>query len=168
MASIRWFDGERAWQATAQLEHIDSTRVRCQLSLLDSWEPAPARRSQRVYVGEAQLIVRIVWSSTIPGGRRAHTECLEASATGCRTTWSGQTPRVGDSVNLAWATNGSSRGATELGWIAARVVRVIPAPHGTDEVCFTFETTTSSQAARIHRWHQAWLQRNHQLPPSNC
>jgi hypothetical protein len=161
-APVRWFDGVTAWQATAHFEHIDATRVRCQLMPADTWEPASARRSQRVRVGESQLLVRIAWSSTIPGGRRAHTECLEASATGCRATWSGQTPRVGDTVDLSWDTGGQSRGASELGWIAARVTRVIPRPTGVNEVCFGFETTKSTQAARIHSWHHAWLQRDHQ------
>jgi hypothetical protein len=166
-APVRWFDGVKAWQATAHFEHIDATRVRCQLTPANTWQPAFTRRSQRVRVGESQLLVRIAWSGTIPGGRRARTECLEASATGCRATWSGQMPRVGDTVDLSWDSGGQSRGANELGWIAARVVRVIPRTTGLNEVCFGFETTKSTQAARIHRWYRTWLQRDDQRPHSD-
>jgi hypothetical protein len=156
-APLRWFDGARAWQAIAHFEHIDATLVRCRLLPPHTWEPTPARRSERVHVGESQLLVRIVSSSVIPGGRRAHTECLEASATGCRVAWHGQTPRVGDTVDLTWDTGA---GAVDLGWIAGRVVRVIPRPAGATEVCFSFETAKSTQAARIRSWHRAWLQRD--------
>jgi hypothetical protein len=165
-APVRWFDGAKAWQATAHFEHLDASRVRCQLMPANTWKPASARRSQRVGVGESQLLVRIAWSSTIPAGRRARTECLEASATGCRATWSGQTPRVGDTVDLSWDSGGQSRGASELGWIAARVTRVIARAKGVNEVCFAFETTKSTQAARIQRWYQTWLQHDDQRPSS--
>jgi hypothetical protein len=166
-APVRWFDGVKAWQATAHFEHIDATRVRCKLMPAEMWEPASFRRSQRVRVGESQLLVRIAWSSTIPAGRRAHAQCLEASATGCRATWPGQTPRIGDTVDLSWDNGGGqSRGGSELGWIAARVVRVIPRPTGLNEVCFGFATTKSTQAARIQRWYHTWLQREHQRPSS--
>jgi hypothetical protein len=42
---------------------------------------------------------------------------------------------------------------------AARVPEVAP---GVNEVCFGFETTKSTQAARIQRWSPTWLQRDHQ------
>ena len=157
-AHLRWFDGAQAWQATARLEQIDATRVRCRLIPPDAWQPASGRRSPRVRIGDSQLLVRIVSSSTIPSGRRVHAECLEASATGCRARWPGQTPRTGDTVDLTWDIAGQARGACELGWIAARVARVIPRSTGRHEVGFSFETTKSTQIARIRSWHQAWLQ----------
>jgi hypothetical protein len=36
-----------------------------------------------------------------------------------------------------------------------------------NEVCFGFETTKSTQAARIHRWYHTWLQQDHQRPSSD-
>jgi hypothetical protein len=159
-APVRWYDGTTAWQAMAQLEQIDPTSVRCTIVPPHVWELAPVRRSERVHTGEAQLLVRIVSSGALPGGRRVHTECLDASATGCRAAWPGQTPRVGDAVELTWDTGGRSPGAMELGWVAGRVVRVIHRPAEASDVCIDFKTSTSTQAARLYRWHQAWLQRD--------
>jgi hypothetical protein len=159
-APLRWFDGATAWQAIARFEHIDATRVRGQIMPPNTWERTAARRSPRANLDESRLLVRIVSSSVLPGGRRAHAECLEASETGCRARWPGQTPRTGDSVDLTWDIGGSAHGAGELGWIAARVARVIPRPSGEYEVCFSFGTTRSTQAARIRAWHRAWLERD--------
>jgi hypothetical protein len=161
-APLRWFDGDTAWHAIASLEQLDATHVSCRIEPPSTWEPTPTRRSLRANVHESRLLVRIASSSVLASGRRAHTVCLEASATGCRATWIGQPPRVGDTVDLSWEHGDGSRGAVELGWIAARVARIITRRSGTLEVCFSFETTRSTQAARIRAWHQAWLQRDHQ------
>ena len=167
-APLRWFDGTQAWRTTAYLEPIDATRVRCRLMPAERWEPTSARGSPRVRIGESRLLVRIVSSSTIPSGRRVHAECLDASATGCRATWPGQTPRVGDSVDLTWDIAGQTRRARELGWIPGRVARVIPRSAGAYEVGFSFETTKSTQVARIRSWHQTWLQRDAQRVTGNA
>ena len=161
-APLRWFDGTQAWRTTAHLEHLDATRVRCRLMPAERWEPASARRSQRVRIGESRLLARIVSSSTIPRGRRVHADCLDVSATGCRASWPGQAPHVGDLLDLTWDIAGQSRGARELGWIPGRVARVIPGSAGAHEVGFDFETTKSTQVARIRSWHRAWLQRDAQ------
>lgn len=145
----------------ASLEHLDASRVSCQIKPPYTWEPAPARRSPRADVDQSQLLVRIASSSVLTSGRRAQTVCLEVSATGCRAAWTGRTPRVGDTVDLSWEHGGESRGVVELGWIAARVARIITTRSGTQEVCFRFEAMRSTQAARIRAWHQAWLQRDH-------
>ena len=161
-ASVRWFDGKTAWHAIASLERIDAARVRCQIKPPHAWEGTRTRRSQRAGLDDSRLIVRIASSSVLTSGRRAHVVCIEASATGCRSTWTGAPPRVGDSVDLSWEHGADSRGAVELGWVAARVARTLTTRAGTQEVCFSFEATRSTQAARIRAWHQSWLERKDQ------
>jgi hypothetical protein len=158
-ASVRWFDGRSARRALARLEPIDATHVYGQLIPSHSWEQAPARRSQRALIDESQLLVRIVSSSTVPPGRRVHTTCLDISETGCRTTWPGRPPQVGDTLDLT-LDRSATRGATELGWIAARVARTSRLPSGGSEVSFKFEVTRETQAARIREWHRNWLDRH--------
>jgi hypothetical protein len=159
-ALVRWFDGSTAWQATARFEPADSARVICRVPP-HAWEPTPTRRSARAPAANAELLARIVSSDTLPGGRRVHTECLDVSATGCRATWPGRTPRVGDTVELMWDL-GDLRGGSriELGWLAARVARIIPMASAEQEICFTFEVTRATQAARVRAWHRAWLERS--------
>jgi hypothetical protein len=163
-APVRWFDGATAWQAVAKLEQIDHDRVRCQVVPPHAWAPMPARSSPRTPIGEPHLLVRIVSSSVLPGGRRAHTVCLDVSGTGCRATWAGRAPQVGDAVDLTWDVDGQSRASAELGWVAARVARIISRPSGAQEVCFRFQITRSTQAARVRAWHQSWLARPTQRP----
>jgi hypothetical protein len=159
-ALVRWFDGSTAWQATARFERADSSRVVCRVPP-NAWEPTPTRRSPRAPAAHAELLARIVSSDVLPGGRRVHTECLDVSATGCRATWPGRTPRVGDTVELMWDLGDARRGSRiELGWLAARVTRIIPMASGEQEICFTFEVTRATQAARVRAWHRAWLERS--------
>jgi hypothetical protein len=159
-ALVRWFDGSRAWQATARFERADSSRVICRVTAND-WQPTHTRRSTRASAANAELLARIVSSNVLPGGRRVHTECLDVSATGCRATWPGRAPRVGDTVELMWDLGDARGGARiELGWLAARVARVIPMASGEQEICFTFEVTRATQAARVRAWHRAWLERS--------
>jgi hypothetical protein len=157
-ALVRWFDGSTAWQAMARLEHTDSSSVSCHIEPPHAWQPTPVRRSQRAVAGSG-LLARIVSSSVLPGGRRVHTVCLDLSATGCRATWPGRTPQLGDTVDLTWDV-GHSSGAIELGWVAARVARIIPLASGEREVCFSFVVTKATQAARIRAWHRAWLKQH--------
>ena len=91
-----------------------------------------------------------------------HAVCLDVSETGCRATWPDRIPRVGDAVNLTWDVGDRLPGTVEVGWVAARVVRVIAQASGAVQVCFDFETTTLAQVARIRACHQAWLQRHQQ------
>jgi hypothetical protein len=156
-APVRWFDGKAAWQALADLDRIDTHRVRCQILPPHTWQPAPVRRSTRAPLDASRLLVRIVSSNALAGGRRVATLCLDISAVGCRATWPGQPPRVGDTVDLTWDAGGA-RDQLELGWVAARVSRLISLPTGASEVCFSFEVTKATQAARIRTWHERWLQ----------
>jgi hypothetical protein len=161
-APVRWFDGATAWQAVARLEHIDAHRVSCQITPPQAWAPTSARRSLRTPTDESPLLVRIVSSSTVASGRRLHTTCLDISETGCRATWRGRPLCVGDAVDLSWDVAGS-RGTLELGWVAARVTRVISLPSAATDVCFSFEPIKATQASRIRAWHQAWVH-HHQSP----
>jgi hypothetical protein len=158
-APVRWFDGTTAWQAVAKIEHTDHARVRCQIMPPHSWKAEPARRSPRAPIDQSQLLVRISSSGVLPSGRREHTVCLDISAMGCRATWAGRAPRVGDIVDLTWDVDGKSRALLELGWVPARVERIITRPSGAQEVCFSFKSMRSTQAARIRAWHQTWLDR---------
>jgi hypothetical protein len=154
-APVRWFDGATAWQAIAQLEQADPHCVTCRIVPPQTWEPTPRRRSTRVQLN-SQVLVRIVSSSVLPSGRRVHTACRDMSETGCRATWPGRPPCIGDALSLTWDIDGS-RAALELGWVAARVTRVIPQPSGASEICCEFAAPTATQAARIHAQHQIWL-----------
>ena len=96
-AFLRWFDGASAWQSIAQMMRIDESHVQCELAPSHEWEASPSRRSTRVRVENAPLLVSI-----LPGSRRVHAVCVEISDTGCRANWLGETPRVGDAVDIAW------------------------------------------------------------------
>jgi hypothetical protein len=154
-ASLRWDEGGTVRCATATLERIDELRVSCRI--VPPQSPAPTPRSQRAPIADSKLLVRIVSSGTVANGRRVHATCLDISETGCRSTWPGPTPRIGDAVDLTWDAGGA-RSRIELGWIRARVTRLVPLASGGWEVCFSFEITKATQAARIHSWYQGWLQ----------
>jgi PilZ domain len=154
---LHWFDGARAWTCTGRVEQLSTTRLRCWVPA-ESWYAFTDRRSPRVPADEAEMVVRIVTSRSFGGGRRFHARCLDVSEFGCRAAWSGSPPSRGDVVDLTW-DSGTSRHGGELGWVAARVVRVNPLPSGFSEVAFSFSITKATQAARIRAWHQAWLKR---------
>jgi hypothetical protein len=157
-APVRWFDGTTAWEAVARLKDSGASRVSCQIVPPNSWQPTPKRRSTRVRADDVRLLARVVSSGALQGGRRVQTECLDISATGCRARWPGRNPLVGDTLDLTWDIGGGPRTA-EIGWVAARVARVIPLDSGHREVCFDFVVTKETQAARIREWHSAWLER---------
>jgi hypothetical protein len=152
---LRWFDGACAWQAIAQMKRLDESRVRCELAPSDEWQAAPARRSVRTRVENLPLLVRI-----LPGGRHVHTVCVEISDSGCRANWLGETPRVGDAVDITWELQPSRAGSP--GRVAARVARIISRPFGAHHVCFAFEVADPKQAALVREWHRASLQDNWQ------
>jgi hypothetical protein len=159
-AHLRWFDGASAWQAIAQLQRIDESRVSCELEPAHEWQAAPARRSVRAPVENSPLLVRIVGSKVLPRGRRVHAVCVDISDSGCRAKWAGGTPRVGDAVDVAWETEPSRAGLPE--WVPARVTRIIPGPFGAHHVCFSFEATDPRRAALVREWHRVWLQNSRQ------
>ena len=161
-AHLRWFDGAGAWEAIAQLERIDETRVSCELAPSHEWEVAPARRSVRTPVENAPLLVRVVRSKVLARDRRVHAVCADISISGCRANWVGTTPRVGDAVDVTWSVEPSR--TAPPGWVPARVARVIPRPFGAHHICFSFEIADSTQAALVREWHQAWLQNNRSVP----
>jgi hypothetical protein len=160
-APVRWHDGDTAWQAASRLERLDETSVICQLAPAPEWVPAPIRQSLRAPVDNSPMLVRIVESSALAKGRSVHVVCLDISASGCRASWSGPAPGVGDAVEVAWDV-GDWRAETQPGWIAARVVRIIPRPFGARQVGFRFEIADGTQAARVHGWYQAWLHEHRQ------
>ena len=149
-ALLRWSDGAGAWQGIGELERIDSSRVRCELAPPEEWQAAPARRSPRIRVEDSPLVVYF------PGARRAHAVCVDISESGCRASWLGKTPDVGDAVHITWDTETSPAAPTR--WIPARVVRIIPRPFGAHHVCFSFEFADAKQAAFVRERHQASLE----------
>jgi hypothetical protein len=156
-APVRWLDGDVAWQAVSQFERLDETSVNCQLAPPPEWERAPVRQSLRAPVDNYPMLVKIVESSVLAQGRRVHAICLDISASGCRASWPGATPQVGDVVELDW-DGGDWHDESQPQGIPARVVRIIQRPFGARQVGFTFEIAEAMQAARVRTWYQAWLQ----------
>ena len=156
-APVRWYDGSTAWQAVSRLERLDETSVTCQLAPAPDWEPAPVRQSLRAPVDNSPILVRIVESSVLAKGRRVHAVCLDISASGCRASWPGAAPLVGDAVEVAWDV-ADWQAEAHAGWITARVVRIITRPFGARQVGLRFEIGDATQAARVRGWYQAWLQ----------
>jgi hypothetical protein len=155
-APVRWYDGGTAWQARSQMEAINETSVNCQLAPPPEWKPAPARQSLRAVVDNAPLLVRITESNVLAHGKSVHAICLDTSASGCRASWPGPAPLVGDSVEVAWDV-GDWHTHAEPVWIAARVARVLALPFGVRQVGLQFALTNAAQAEHVRAWHQAWL-----------
>jgi hypothetical protein len=156
-AILHWDDGDLGWQTRARLERLDESLARWQIPPSTEWEPAPTRRSLRTPVDKAPMLVRIMESSALRKGQRIHTVCLDVSDSGCRASWPGQPPLVGDTVELAWEVD-SSHDASDPEWIQARVARITPLPFGARHVGLRFENTDPAQSARIRAWTHNWLQ----------
>ena len=137
-AHVRWFDGDTAWQAISKLAALDDTSASCELAPSTEWEPAPVRRSLRAPVDNSPMLVKIVSSTVLAKGRRIHAVCLDISDSGCRASWPGRTPLVGDAVDVAWDV-GDWQADDEPGWVSARVARIVALPFGARQVGFTFE-----------------------------
>jgi hypothetical protein len=160
-AHVRWFDGDTAWQAISKLGVLDDTSAECELAPSEDWEPAPVRRSLRAPVDNSPMLVKVVSSTVLAKGRRVHAVCLDISDSGCRASWPGRTPLVGDAVDVAWEV-GDWQADDEPGWVSARVARIVALPFGARQVGFTFEIADADQAARVRAWHQAWLHEHRQ------
>ena len=154
-APVRWFDGDTAWQAVSAIEQVDETSVNCELAPPPEWEPAPVRQSLRAVAGNSPILVRIVDESRLAAPRIVHAVCLDISGSGCRSTWPGQPPRAGDSVEIAWEVGGYED--EEPHWVSARAVRIIELPFGKRQVGFQFELGDATHASRVREWHQTWL-----------
>ena len=155
-APVRWFDGDTAWQAASQIDHIDATSVNCQLAPQPEWEPAPVRQSLRASVSNSPILVKIVDQNRVSAGRPLHAVCLDISASGCRATWPGTPPAIGDSVEIAWDVPDSMTDE-EPHWICARVARIIELPFGKRQVGLKFDLAHPAQTSRVQDWHQTWL-----------
>jgi hypothetical protein len=160
-AHVRWFDGDTAYQAISKLKALDDTSASCELAPSSEWEPAQVRRSLRAPVDNSPMLVKVVSSSVLAKGRRIHAVCLDISDSGCRASWPGRTPLVGDAVDVAWDV-GDWQAEDEPGWVSARVARIVALPFGARQVGFTFEIADSEQAARVRQWHQSWLHEHRQ------
>ena len=154
-ALLRWFDGGSAWQAIAQMKRIDESHVACELAPSDEWQAAPTRRSLRVRVDNAPVLVRF-----LRGSRQVHTVCVEISDSGCRANWLGETPQVGDAVDITWELQPASSGQPER--VPARVARIIPRPFGAHHVCFAFNLADPKHADLVRGWHEASVHENRQ------
>lgn len=160
-ATVQWDDGDSGWQAEAELARLDDTSARFRIAPASEWEPAPVRRSLRTPVENSPMLVRIVESTALPVDRRVHTVCLDISDSGCRASWPGPAPLVGDAVALAWETQ-SWRSDDPAEWISARVARVLALPFGARHVGFKFEIADAAQGARVRAWTRTWLQAHRQ------
>ncbi len=158
---VRWYDGDTAWQAISKLAAITDTSATCELAHSRDWEPAQVRRSLRAPVDNSPMLVKIVSSTVLAKGRRVHAVCLDISDSGCRASWPGRTPLVGDAVDVAWDV-GDWEADNEPGWVSARVARIVALPFGARQVGFTFEIADADQAARVRTWHQSWLHEHRQ------
>ena len=157
-APVRWFDGDTAWQAASEIEHIDPTSVNCVLAPQPEWEPAPVRQSLRAAVSNAPILIRVVdeREGLVSAARPLHAVCLDVSASGCRTTWPGPPPAVDDGVQIAWEVD-DSQFDEEPHWITARVARIIDLPFGKRQIGLKFELVNPTEAERVREWHQTWL-----------
>ena len=156
-AILHWDDGDLGWQTRTRLEPLDESHAKWQLPPSDEWEPAPTRRSLRTPVGNAPMLVRIIESSSLRKEQRIHTVCLDVSDSGCRTSWPGQPPLVGDTVEVAWEVD-NRHDDSDPQWIQARVARITALPFGARHVGLRFEITEPAQSARVHAWAHHWLQ----------
>ena len=116
-APVRWFDGDTAWQAVSEIDQIDATSVNCLLAPQPEWEPAPVRQSLRAAVSNSPILVKkVVEESSFSTSRPPlHAVCLDISASGCRATWPGPPPAIGERVEIAWEVDDrSSRRGSDL------------------------------------------------------
>jgi hypothetical protein len=158
-ASVHWDDGEVGWQARARLESIEDTTARFRIASAGEWEPAPVRRSLRTPVDNSPMLVRVTESSALRAGQRIHVVCLDISDSGCRLSWPGRTPRVGDTVEVTWETNTWHHEDPE--WIPAQIARIDALPFGAKHVGVRFDLSTPIDAVRVHRWSRRWLDHHH-------
>ena len=158
-APVRWFDGDTAWQAVSQIDHIDETSVNCLLAPQPEWEPAPVRQSLRAAVSNSPILVKkVVEESSFSTSRPPlHAVCLDISASGCRATWPGPPPAIGERVEIAWEVDERLTDEDPV-WIAAQVARIIDLPFGKRQVGFKFDLVNPTQASRVRDWHHGWLQ----------
>jgi hypothetical protein len=160
-APVRWYDGDTAWQAVSRLERIDETSVNCRLAPARDWELSPGRQALRTPVDNAPLLVKIVSSSVLATGRRVHALCLDISDSGCRASWPGSAPLVGETVELAWDM-GRGRVEADTAWVPAEVVRIVALPFGTRQVGLRFQIAHPVQLAHVRAWHETWLEAQRQ------
>jgi hypothetical protein len=153
---VRWFDGDTAWQAASQIDHIDEVSVNCRLAPTPEWEPARVRQSLRAVVSNSPILIRAAEEPHARGSRPLHALCLDVSASGCRTTWPAPPPTIGDRIEIAWEVDGGYD--SEPQWITASIARVIEMPFGKRQVGLRFELAEQAHAARVREWHQKWLQ----------
>jgi hypothetical protein len=106
-------------------------------------------------VDNAPLLVRILNSGALGKGRQVHALCLDISDSGCRASWPGRPPVVGDAVELTWELR-DWHAEAEPGWVPALVVRIVPLPFGRQQVGLQFQIGDAIQAAHVRAWHRTW------------
>jgi hypothetical protein len=157
VAPVRWYHDDTAWQANSHLQRIDETSVKCRLAPAHEWQLSPGRQALRTPVDNAPLLVKVVSSGVLAKGRLVHALCLDISDSGCRASWPGTAPPVGDAVELAWDMR-DWRAEVEPGWVPARVARIVALSFGRQQVGFRFEIADAMQFAHVRTFHQTWLQ----------
>ena len=160
-AHVRWFDGDTAWQAISKLAALDETSASCELAPSTRVGARPGAPLAARPGGQLADARQDRQRTVLAKGRRVHAVCLDISDSGCRASWPGRTPLVGDAVDVAWEV-GDWQAEDEPGWVSARVARIVALPFGARQVGFTFEIADSDQAARVRAWHQAWLHEHRQ------
>lgn len=156
-ARVRWFDGTGAWQAVVTLARVPGAAERAALTPISEWEQSGTRRAARAPVDKSPLLARIVHSNALAKGRRVHAICLDISQTGCRATWPGRAPALGDTVDLAWDLGDWDRDIPP-GWVTAKIARIVSLPFGARQVGFQFAPENAEQEARVEEWHESWMQ----------
>jgi PilZ domain len=162
---VRWFDGDCAWHANAELE-AGATPGLLEAVPRADWEPVRGRESERIPVGRHSVRVRVVASQTIATSRELDVVCLDFSATGCRVSWPGQAPGRGDALRLALGDLEWAEGR-EPDWLDVKVVRVDKLPFAGNHVGLAFELETDADRRVVRGWRDHWAQqqRVHLQPP---
>ena len=162
---VRWFDGDGAWHASADLETGNGDGL-LEAVPRTGWEPVRGRESERIPVGRHAVRARVVASQTIATSREVVVVCLDFSASGCRVSWPGQAPAKGDALRLALDDVNWGEGR-EPDWLDVKVARVDRLPFKGNHVGIEFELIDDLDRRVVRAWRDHWAhqQRVHLQSP---
>ena len=115
------------------------------------------RRDSRAPAGRSPILVRTQGETQFTKGQRSRAVCLDFSESGCRTTWHGAPPFVGDHVQLAWGVEDTAERQAEATWVEAYVTRVLTMSFGVRQVAFAFKPADLQQVRRVRDWRDHWM-----------
>ena len=115
------------------------------------------RRDSRAPAGRSPILVRTLGEGQFTQGQRSRAVCLDFSESGCRTTWHGKPPFVGDAVQLAWGVEENVERQAEPLWVEAYVTRVLTMSFGVRQIAFAFKPADLQQVRRVRDWRDHWM-----------